>query len=680
MDSTLFASRYEILFEIGSGGMAKVFKARDTILNRIVAIKILRSEFADDAEFTARFTTEAQAAAGLSHQNLVSIFDVGSEGGTRFIVMEYVDGITLKEYIRQQKMLEWQEAIKITTQILMGISHAHDRGIVHRDIKPQNIVITPTGLVKVMDFGIARATSSYTLKVGDATIGSVHYFSPEQARGRHTDEKSDIYSLGIVLYELMTGHVPFDGDSPIAVAMMHLQNMPISPKEFNVSVPLALEEIVMKAIRKEPHERYRAAKDMLADLYAAQDNPNRAPTVASGKADSSGDTRVMEPIRDVPFGMADSAAENPLNDKPTPYVPKDRKILKEQERKRNEGKPPQEKKRLGSDSASEDELSAKEKKLTTWAIIAGGFLIFSAVFLTLLALFPNMFRSQNVEVIPSFIGRNIQEVREEFDDDERFIINEMRRAHESAVEDIIFDQDPPARRRIRNTPINITLFVSSGIDIDIETFTLRDYVGKDEVTSAREMDEMGLVLRIEQESSATVAEGLILRTIPRGGASVQTGDEITVFVSRGRGGVDTTMPSLMGLTLNDARRRLEQHNLELGDFTMEDSTSAINTVIGQSVAVGATVPEFSAVDVVLSSGRAPATPTPAQTNSAPYLITIPQTSETTHIRVTANGVTIHDRTHNREERTFNVTITGSGAVSVQVFFDGELRTTGTVNL
>lgn len=669
-EEKLFASRYEIIAEIGAGGMAKVYKAKDTVLNRIVAIKMLRPEFAGDEEFTARFTTEAQAAAGLSHQNLVSIFDVGSDGSTRFIVMEYVDGITLKEYIQKQKMLKWQEAIKITSQILMGIAHAHERGIVHRDIKPQNIVVTPTGLVKVMDFGIARATSAYTLKIGDATIGSVHYFSPEQARGRHTDEKSDIYSLGIVLYEMLTGRVPFDGDSPISVAMMHLQTTPISPKEFNVSVPLALKEIVMRAIRKEPAERYQTAQAVLDDLYIAQDNPNEPPASVLAGRDESGDTRVMTPVRNIPKKKRDEDEEDGvdvLDVEPEPYVPQNRKLRKEQE-----------KKKMLNKINEPEEPSPKDKKLTTWAIIAGGFLIFSLVFLTLMALFPGMFTNHDRIPVPDLVGRNIYDVMEEFENDRQINITAVRRPNDTVDIDYIFDQEPRANRMSR-IPIELTVFVSSGTGIEVQEFTLPDYRGRDEVTVRRELEARGLTFYVRLESSAEMAQGLVIRHVPTGGATVQTGDEVVLYVSRGSEGIEITMPNLANRTRRDAEALLRQNNL-VADFIFDDSDSPVDTVIAQSVAAGATVREFTTVTVTLSRGRAAATPTPTSPPTQNIVVNIPPQNETTHVRVTANGSIVHNQTHPRGTGSVTVPITGPGSIIVRIYLDGVIISTQTIEL
>ena len=270
----VLGNRYEILEEIGSGGMATVYKARCKLLNRYVAVKVLRDEFANDAEFIKRFQVEAQSAASLSHPNIVSIYDVGNEDGLHYIVMELIEGKTLKEIIKEKGKLPWREAVGIASQIASGLSQAHQNHIVHRDIKPHNIIITKDGVAKVTDFGIAKAVSNSTINAFGSTIGSVHYFSPEHARGGYTDEKSDIYSLGVVLYEMCTGKLPFDGETPVAVALKHLQENPKEPIELCKELPQAVNDIIMKAMKKDPSERYESAAEMYKDLQSVLSNPD----------------------------------------------------------------------------------------------------------------------------------------------------------------------------------------------------------------------------------------------------------------------------------------------------------------------------------------------------------------------------------------------------------------------
>jgi len=283
MEGRILGGRYELLEKIGGGGMALVYKAKCKLLNRFVAVKLLRPEFTADEEFVKRFRVEAQAAASLSHPNIVSIYDVGKEDDMHYIVMEYVNGITLKDYVVQNGALDWKEAVNIVIQICSAIEHAHKNHIVHRDIKPHNILLTKDGVAKVTDFGIARAVTSSTITVVGSTIGSVHYFSPEQARGGFSDEKSDLYSLGIVLYELVTGKLPFNGESPVAVALKHIQEIAEEPLSIKEDLPQGVNDIIMLAIEKDQKNRYQSATEMLEHLYKVLKKPEMEITLGDGE-------------------------------------------------------------------------------------------------------------------------------------------------------------------------------------------------------------------------------------------------------------------------------------------------------------------------------------------------------------------------------------------------------------
>src|SRR5574344_1435414 len=274
LEGTVLGNRYEIIEKIGTGGMATVYKARCKILNRYVAVKVLREEYTTDEEFIRRFNSEAQSAASLSHPNIVSIYDVGQEYNIYYIVMELVQGKTLKQIISKEGKLPWKWSVNIAIQIASALEAAHKNNIVHRDIKPHNIIITEDGIAKVADFGIAKAVSNSTITAFGTTIGSVHYFSPEHARGGYTDAKSDLYSLGVVMYEMLTGKVPFDADTPVSIALKHMQEEPVTPMKLNQSIPFAINQIILKAMKKDTNERYQSATEMLKDLSMALKNPN----------------------------------------------------------------------------------------------------------------------------------------------------------------------------------------------------------------------------------------------------------------------------------------------------------------------------------------------------------------------------------------------------------------------
>ncbi len=274
LEGKLIANRYEIIEKVGNGGMATVYKAKDQILNRFVAIKILKDEFTTDQEFIKRFNSEAQAVASLTNPNIVAVYDVGSEGNLYYIVMELVQGKTLKEVIQEEGKISWKWSVKVAIQIAKALDTAHKNNIIHRDIKPHNIIITEEGVAKVTDFGIAKAVSNSTITAFGTTLGSVHYFSPEHARGGYTDEKSDLYSLGVVMYEMLTGKVPFDADTPVSVALMHMQEKPIEPITLNPNIPVSVNKIVVKAMQKDASLRYQTAQELLQDLEMALKNPD----------------------------------------------------------------------------------------------------------------------------------------------------------------------------------------------------------------------------------------------------------------------------------------------------------------------------------------------------------------------------------------------------------------------
>ena len=297
MDLTgkVLAGRYEIIEEVGKGGMAIVYKAKCRLLNRFVAVKVLKEDFKDDKEFVRRFNIEAQAAARIQNPHVVSVFDVGCEDGLYYIVMEYVEGITLKQYIDKKKVIPWKEAVGYTIQISEGLEEAHKNSVIHRDIKPQNIIMANDGILKVTDFGIARATSQSTMTMAKSTIGTAHYLSPEQARGGYTDERTDIYSLGIVLYEMLTGKLPFNDESPVAIAIKHIQEKPKRPTELNPEIPLSVEQIVLKAIDKEQGARYESVTAFLKDLRAVLNRPEQSFVSTRQIPSYEGDTTIKMP-------------------------------------------------------------------------------------------------------------------------------------------------------------------------------------------------------------------------------------------------------------------------------------------------------------------------------------------------------------------------------------------------
>ena len=517
----VLANRYEILEEVGSGGMAVVYKAKCRLLNRFVAVKVLRPDLQNDDEFVRRFNVEAQAAASLTHPNIVSIFDVGNEDGLHYIVMEYIQGVTLKEYIDEKHILPWREAAGYAIQIAQGLEQAHKNSIIHRDIKPHNIIIKEDGVLKVTDFGIARANVQKTMTCEDSAIGSVHYISPEQARGGYTDERSDIYSLGIVLYEMLTGTVPFDSDRPVTVAIMHLQEKPVPPREKNLSIPLALERIVLKAITKEVSSRYKTAAEMAADLESVLNDPSREVVKisepAENPAEDMGATKKMPAVKLEAIEKIEVVEEEPLEEakpvnKPTKQPVKKAKV------------------------ANIDRK--KEKKVITVAIACAVavILLISVAFLSISGIGGMLMGSKTVD-IPDLEGMLYEEAVEKYvnidneNAEYRFNIIKGKSVENNLKEGTILSQDPEGGSKVKKKDVVvITVELSAGSsEIILKSYTRY----KDSRNVELEMENLGLRAEFVEEFSDTIPTGSIISQEPQSGATVKKGDKITFYVSKG---------------------------------------------------------------------------------------------------------------------------------------------------
>ncbi len=506
----VLAGRYEILEEIGSGGMAVVYKAKCRLLNRFVAVKVLRPDLQNDNEFVRRFNVEAQAAASLTHPNIVSIYDVGNEDGLHYIVMEYVKGITLKEYIDEKHILPWREAVGYAVQIAKGLEQAHKNSIIHRDIKPHNIIMKDDGVLKVTDFGIARANVQSTMTCEDSAIGSVHYISPEQARGGYTDERSDIYSLGIVLYEMLTGTVPFDSERPVTVAIMHLQDEPIPPREHNLSIPLPLERIVLKAMGKEVSGRYKNAGELVSDLEAVLNDPTRE--INSGEAND--ETAFMDGGQTIKM----------------PAVKADKKIEVKESEKSLDKKTPQKK------TPSQIDKN-KERKVITISIISAVLVIgiISAAFLSITGIGDMLAGAERIE-IPKIEGLLYDDAVEKYVDtdeetDYKFNIVRGKTTDSDSKAGTILSQEPEAGTKVKKKEVIVITVEISGGSSDI---ILKNYTRyKDSREVEMEIEELGLKAEFEEETSDTIPTGSVIRQEPVAGTTVKKGDKITFYVSKG---------------------------------------------------------------------------------------------------------------------------------------------------
>lgn len=571
------ADRYEILDKIGTGGMSDVYKAMDHILGREVAVKVLKQEFAEDVTFVTKFRSEAQSAAGLEHPNIVNIYDVGSENGMYYIVMEYVEGITLKTYIEKKGQLNFKEAISIAIQVGRGIEAAHNKGIIHRDIKPQNIIISTEGKVKVTDFGIARATSSNTIHAD--VMGSVHYASPEQARNGYVDGKSDIYSLGIVMYEMVTGRVPFDGDTTVAVALQHLQEEMVAPSAYAPDLPISLEKIILKCTMKSPDRRYAAIEDLLLDLKKALVSPNED-FVTMGSAEDVEKTRVISPEEQeqIKEGLAGDADEDD---------------------------------ELMDDEDEEDEgpVNPKLDKAITIMGIAAAVIII-AIVIYIVGSFFGLFKfgtkkndtkdkdsktqAEQVEMI-NVVGMTEDEASSALK--KAGVSYEIvYESSDDAEEGDVIKQSVKDGEKIPSTE-KVKITVCKEGDLEIPSV-----VGMDGDSAIQTLKDKGFKANRTFEYSADVAEGNVINQTPTGVG--KKGDTITIVVSAGIQSVQ--VPSLANKTQQEAANELAAVGLQVGNVTTEYSDNyAAGRVIRQSVTQGKTVDAGTAVDIVISDGKKP---------------------------------------------------------------------------
>ncbi len=558
MEGQILGNRYELIEKIGGGGMALVYKARCNLLNRYVAVKILRSEFTNDEEFVKRFRIEAQSAASLSHPNIVSIYDVGRENNIHYIVMEYVDGVTLKEYIKNNTSLDWKEAVNIAIQICSAIEHAHRKRIVHRDIKPHNILMTKEGIAKVTDFGIARAVSSSTITMVGSTIGSVHYFSPEQARGGFTDEKSDLYSIGIALYEMVTGKVPFDGDTPVAVALKHLQVDAMPPCDIKKDIPIGVNDIIMKAIEKDQNRRYQTASEMLEDLSRVLRDPWGG-IIASRNVDNF-PTRRMQTVENSDDG--------------------------EKEEKMKAG------------NSGNDE---KRKEKLTWifAIATSLIIIGVFIFITVAVIVPSIVNNNaKTEIaLEDYSKKNINEVKAELEG-KNITVKENRKNDEDIPKDEIISQDPKPGTKIKPDAYNVVTFdVSDGPKL----IKIPDFRKSDSREVQRELLDMELNPRVEDEHNEEVVSGYVIRTEPGMDEEVPPGTSVTIYKSIGPEKKQTLVPNLIGKTMMDAQKLLSDAKLKVGTVSPEDGSNYIDKIISQYPLPETSVNEGTAVNITYES-------------------------------------------------------------------------------
>lgn len=669
----LLDNRYEILERIGTGGMAVVFKGRDHRLNRLVAIKILKDDLAKDAEFRRRFHDESQAVAMLSHPNIMAVYDVSRSEQVEYIVMELIDGITLKQYMqRKGGPLSWKESLHFITQIMKALSHAHGRGIIHRDIKPQNIMVLRDGSIKVTDFGIARLASAAQSTLTQEALGSVHYISPEQARGSRIDGRSDIYSAGVVLYEMLTGRLPFEGDTPVSVAIQHINSIPLAPRELNPDIPEALEAITMKAMAPKVENRYRNADDMLYDLEEFRKDPSIDLEYDPAKLFATPD------VADEPTQVIGTGSRRRSSDTGSMR----RRSREEAER--------------GERVSSSERPRNRQKANMSVPLAVASILVFIIGIGVLLwvVFFSNSFQSDDRHTVPNLYGMTVEEAMADPKVQGIFEIVEGGSVSSSLEPGKIVSQDPEAKQQVTGENLTITVTTSAGE----EPIYMPDLVNKDYLEAQQALLDLGISkanITMTYETSDEITENYVIRTVPLADSAIQPDTVVEIIVSQGPKVVQRTMLSVEGMTLDKARELLEGEN-GLGLVVKAvyiDSDEPKDTVLIQSIPTGTQVNEGETVTLQVSSGsstssgenntESPATETPVPSESpAPssdpdvktvqYSVTLPDgdPDEIVTVQVRGSG---YDQSKQVplvvQSVVFN--ITGKGKQKFDIYINGE---------
>lgn len=661
----LIGDRYEILDKIGTGGMSDVYKAKDHKLNRFVAVKVLKNEFSENTNFVSKFRVEAQAAAGLMHPNIVNVYDVGEEDGIYYIVMELVEGITLKNYIEKKSRLSIKEAISIAIQVSMGIEAAHNNHIIHRDIKPQNIIISKDGKVKVTDFGIAKAATSNTITSN--VMGSVHYTSPEQARGGFSDEKSDIYSLGCTMFEMLTGHVPFDGETTVAIAIKHIQEEMPSPREYVPEIPVSIEKIILKCTQKSPDRRYQKMGDLITDLKRSLLYPNDDfvefidPDIsAATKAISEEDVaEIKEKI-----GVSVIGEEHMrLKEETAPKRPVKAVQILEDEEDEDEDE--------DDEYEDDDDMDPKMERVTTiLAIVAA--VIIGIIALVLVANAVGIFKgkdkqqeeqTEQVEMV-NVVGMEVEVAKVTLDELYLDVTVEYKESDDTA-ENVVMEQSVKEGEMV-SPQSKVTLTVSSGTaSVDVP-----DVLGMTEDAAYAKLKEAGFKVATENGYSDEVDKGYVMSQNPEGDTKAAVNALITIIISQGAEVAKVDVPDLRGLSESAAKDKLGSVNLKAGTVTEEYSDSVTEgCVISQSYSPGMEVDEQTAVSFVLSLGKKAVTYN--------YTASIPAPSgfvegDTVTITITAADGT--SQTYSTSTFPYDVNLTGLKSANGTVSYTG-VRTT-----
>lgn len=674
----LLDNRYEILEVIGSGGMAVVYKARDHRLKRLIAVKILKDEYSQDDEFRRRFAAESQAVAMLSHPNIVSVYDVNSCDGINYIVMELIDGITLKQYMARRGQLNWRETLHFSLQIDKALEHAHGRGIVHRDIKPHNIMILKDGSVKVADFGIARMTSAQNTLTREA-LGSVHYISPEQAKGGKPDCRSDLYSLGVVMYEMMTAKTPFDGDTPVAVAIQHINGTAQQPTELNPEIPVGLEQITMHAMTADMDERYASATDMLNDLEEFRKNPAIVFAYASPAAAKAVPVIVPPVSANRGAGYVDGAAARRPNVADL----------------------------YGDDDLDPQEEEKKSEKRTVLIVsIISLIAVLGVAYLLFGVLLKGILRADKPLEVPSFVGMSYKEIIPgNYPDFELEVVEWVY--DDNVGHGYVVSQSPEANSQAQKGT-KIELVLSRGEKQEIPV--MPSLTGMDANTAQTLLVDMKLSLQIVMDHafSDTVPEGYVAYTDPVENVKLEQGQTVKVYVSVGPEQEEepeeelVSVPNVVGKKLEDAVNALRAEGLEVGIVREVDNDKEAGTVVSQSVYKGTETAKGTKIDLEVSKGPEEEEPEeeqeepsdgtqnptddpnsgntdepgneppeePEKTGTAVVSVTLPQQTSPVSVTLMIDGVPVsHDEGMTADGSTISIPIQGTGTKTVDVYYD-----------
>ena len=710
MIGKILGNRYEILEEIGSGGMAIVYKAKCKMLNRIVAVKVLKPEFISDDTIVGKFNRESQAAASLAHPNIVSIFDVGREDDHYYIVMELVEGQNLKDFIRENPKMDWRQALKYSMQICSAIAHAHRNGIIHRDIKPHNILISKDGNCKVVDFGIASMSkNSETQRLNEGIMGSVHYISPEVAKGKIGDEKSDIYSLGVTMYELLTGVVPFDNENPVSIALMHINQTPKAIKDINIAVPLVLVQIVNKAMHKDSTLRYQTAGDLYKDLYAIS---NEAEYFVVKSEDDKEDGKrhtikldteqiknemekekvqgTNEPVDD---GGDVTTKDSDVEENATDTVEDKEEVVVTRRKK----------KKKGFFDGLFEVKNKKDKIAIIAAVVVSMIMIGTVIGIAVGVLFPGGMSGADDEfLIPDLVGRNITEVMEEFSESE-LKITVISEVNDKYAPGTIIHQN------VKDKKVKLPYEIKVTVAQEERIIKLISYINKEARQVELEVSELGLQYVEKTEFNDEIPVGYVISQNPLPGEEVEVGDKITFVVSKGVDDELVEVPNLVGLTEAQAKARLTDYEFVLGGIIRKPSNEPEGVVIEQSAPAGSELVKKSKITLTLSNGKKQTTeekttndegkegnsdsdtnkPDTSSSNDNGTSVTVkkynlaltlPEGKSEVTVKVVQDGETVYNKKVSTDMKTLNITLEGNGSHSIVVYYDDMLVKTQKIKI